>query len=245
MFFRKVRAAAVVLVSLEPIDRPGCRPRVKSSFDVSLRLRSRFLSGMVKVLRPFLKGALIRKFSRIFSTAKQVGILLEKEPEKTKAELLSYPGLSAAERAEAERLLAPMGPELAACGVRFPNLEVRLVSESGGKELPSWQGSGPVAVESEVLFSGADFEAVEPSLGGDDRKTPALWLRFTKEAGRRFERVTSRYSGRRIAFVIGDKVASAPKILHPISTGLFEITGPSEAVVREMSRAAGTPLSAP
>jgi preprotein translocase subunit SecD len=117
----------------------------------------------------------------------------------------------------------------------YRSLEVRLVSEVGGQLLPSWSGSEALPVDSIVLFSGADFESIETSFaGGDDKKTPALWLRFNDKARRRFEDATTRFAGRRFAFIVGGKVVTSPKILHPISTGLFEITGPSDTDIQSM-----------
>jgi len=48
--------------------------------------------------------------------------------------------------------------------------------------------------------------------------------------------LTTQRTGRRLAIVIDGKVVTAPKILHPIMTGLFEITGPPEAEIDEMYR---------
>lgn len=137
-----------------------------------------------------------------------------------------------------------MAGTLAACAPpsravsQAPELELRLVSEGGGWPLAQWKGSEKIYVEREILFSGKDFEAVTPSLGGDDNKTPALWLHFTPQGAARFSETTTRWTGRKLAVVIGGKVAAAPRILHPVTTGLFEITGPSDDLVRQMTRAA-------
>ena len=117
---------------------------------------------------------------------------------------------------------------------RYRNLELRLVGETGGQTFPLWHESGTLTLGPEILFSGNDFAIIEASHGGDDNKTPSLALHFTKEASERFTELTTRRSGRRLAIVIDGKVVTAPKILHPITTGLFEITGPPEAEIREM-----------
>ena len=119
---------------------------------------------------------------------------------------------------------------------RYRNLELRLVGETGGQAFALWREPGTMALEPEVLFSGKDFALIEPSRGGDDQITPSLALHFTTEASARFTTLTTQRSGRRLAIVIGGKVVTAPKILHPITTGLFEITGPPEAEIREMDR---------
>jgi preprotein translocase subunit SecD len=117
---------------------------------------------------------------------------------------------------------------------RYRNLEIRLVSETGGGNFPLWKETGELALNPEVLFTGKDFADIEASHGGDDNKTPSLALHFTPEASAKFTEVTTRFSGRRLAVVVDGKVVTAPKILHPIITGLFEITGSSESDVREM-----------
>ena len=119
---------------------------------------------------------------------------------------------------------------------QYHNLELRLVSENGGQAFPQWGEPGTMPLESNILFSGKDFSAIRTNHGGDDKKTPSLELDFTKDASSRFEQLTTRRSGRRLAIVIDGKVVIAPKILHPITTGLFEITGPSEKDIREMYR---------
>lgn len=119
---------------------------------------------------------------------------------------------------------------------RYRNLEVRLVSVSGGTPFAQWDGSGSENLDPDVLFSGDDFRSIDASRGGDDGKTPSLALHFTTDAARRFEDVTAKDTGRRLAVVIGGKVVAAPKILHPITTGLFEITGPAQADVDRMER---------
>jgi preprotein translocase subunit SecD len=120
--------------------------------------------------------------------------------------------------------------------VRYKKLEIRLVSENGGRDFPIWGEAGALALESEPLFSGKDFAAIETSRGGDDKITPSLALRFTKEASVRFEELTRRRTGRKLAVVVDGKVVAAPKILHSFTTGLFEITGPSATDVGEMYR---------
>ena len=119
---------------------------------------------------------------------------------------------------------------------RYRNLELRLVSEAGGQAFPFWMEPGTIALDPEIQFSGKDFALIAPAHGGDDLKTPSLNLNFTPEAKARFTEFTTRRTGRRLAIVIDGRVVTAPKILHPITTGLFEITGSSDADVQEMYR---------
>lgn len=113
--FPDIHAAAVILMDIRSAPRPGCPERIATSFEVYLRMRSAFLSAMVKILRPFIRGILIRKFSKAFSSAEQVGILLAKDPDAVRQEILDYPGLSMDDRAVAQRLLGPLMPVAPAC----------------------------------------------------------------------------------------------------------------------------------
>ena len=113
--FPDIRASAVILMDIRPERKPGCPEHVVSSFDVSVKMRSAFVSGMVKALRPFIRRVVVRKFTRAFSVAQQVGVLLAKEPDATRKELLSFPLLSPEDRAAGEKLLSSLAPEPAAC----------------------------------------------------------------------------------------------------------------------------------
>jgi preprotein translocase subunit SecD len=145
-------------------------------------------------------------------------------------------------------LLSAFALILAACvpgphETRYRNLEVRLVSEAGGRAFPVWMERTTLNLDPAVYFSGKDFSSIAESRGGDDMKTPSLNLNFTPEAAQRFTDLTTKRTGRRLAIVIDGSVVTSPKILHPITTGLFEITGASEADVHEMYRhIAGRPL---
>jgi preprotein translocase subunit SecD len=138
-------------------------------------------------------------------------------------------------------LLAGLACVFAACApgpheTRYRNLELRLVGEKDGEPFPLWMEKGKIPLEKEVQFSGKDFDSIAESRGGDDKKTPSLNLNFNPEAKARFTKLTTERTGRRLAIVIDGMVVTAPKILHPIDTGLFEITGASEADVHEMYR---------
>jgi hypothetical protein len=113
--FPKIRASAVILMDISAANKPGCDEQVTSSFDVYVRMRNPFVSGMVKTLRPFIKGVLIRKFTRAFSVARQVGVLLAEDPAGVRSEILSYPGFAPEERETAAGLLAALEPAAPAC----------------------------------------------------------------------------------------------------------------------------------
>lgn len=120
----------------------------------------------------------------------------------------------------------------------YRGIAAYLISETAeGNAYPFWREQGSVTLERTAAFTGTDFAAIKPGLGGDDRKTPALELEFTREAAKKFAALTAEKTGRRLAFVVGGRIAAAPKILHPITTGRFEITGESKDDVLEMARA--------
>ena len=95
-----LEADATVVLQLAPAG-PGC---VISTFDVGVTLKNRLLGGAVRLLRPWLKDVIARKFGRAFLAAHKVGELLAREPASVSAELASYPKLTEAERAELLRV---------------------------------------------------------------------------------------------------------------------------------------------
>jgi uncharacterized protein YecT (DUF1311 family) len=131
------------------------------------------------------------------------------------------------------------------------NIELRLVSARGaealGKPIPAWPGGETTTVQGMPYFTRKDFDSIEAGRGGDDGKTPVLRLRFKAKAAARLQELTTRptMKGHGLAVVIGGRVAPAPKVLspitQPITTGMLEITGPSEQDLREMARVAGEP----
>lgn len=103
--FPKLRADSVIVLTLEPRQGPDCRASTRTTFHVYVRLRSRFLSGMVKLLKPFVRDTVIRKFTKAFSVAEQTGRLMAADPAGMGADALSYGGLDAAERAALAAML--------------------------------------------------------------------------------------------------------------------------------------------
>jgi hypothetical protein len=113
--FPTIRAAAVIQMDVSPVAPEGCPRRVRSSFTVFVKLRNPLLSGMVKVLRPFVRDTIIRKFTRAFLVAHHVGRLLAEKPKEVSADILAYEGLSAEDREQARALIASLEPQPAAC----------------------------------------------------------------------------------------------------------------------------------
>ena len=105
--FPTIRAAAVVRLELNARPPSGLPPDVVSSFDVCVRMRNPVVSGLVKILRPFLQKTIVRKFSKAFFVAHGIGESLAKDPEPIIAEILAYPDLSDEERAAARKIFRP------------------------------------------------------------------------------------------------------------------------------------------
>ncbi len=112
--FPPIRADAVIVMELEPARRAGCGPRIRSSFDVYVKLRNPILSGMVKALRVFVRATIIRKFSKAFLVADQVGRLLARDPQSVRRDVAAFP-LSDVDRRRALRLIDALAPQPAAC----------------------------------------------------------------------------------------------------------------------------------
>lgn len=115
LLFPAIRASAVIALRLEPVTGADCRQHVKTTFDVSVRLHSRFVAGVVKTLRPFLQRTIIRKFSNAFMVADQVGHMMAKTPAALADDIRSAPELDRATRQEAIRLLTHMGDPVPPC----------------------------------------------------------------------------------------------------------------------------------
>lgn len=113
--FPTIRASAVIVMTVEPVQPPGCPERIRSSFAVYVKLRSRFLSGMVKLLRPFVRDTVIRKFTKAFLVAHHVGRLLAEQPHSVAADILAYPNLAERDRETVRALLDELQPQPRSC----------------------------------------------------------------------------------------------------------------------------------
>lgn len=110
-----IKARAAIGMQMVPVRRSGCPGAVSTTFDVSVRLTNPFVRGAVHALKVFLKDLIISKFSRAFTVAHKVGVLLAKDPEGLTRELAAYPKLSEAERAELLRLARPLAQAPEGC----------------------------------------------------------------------------------------------------------------------------------
>jgi hypothetical protein len=104
--FPDILAAAVIEMKLHEVRGPDGRAETISTFDVWVRLRSRWLSGVVKTLRPFLQGTVVGKFTKAFLVADAVGRDLARDPASVSADAFRFPLLSPDERAQFTALVA-------------------------------------------------------------------------------------------------------------------------------------------
>jgi hypothetical protein len=108
LLFPDIRATAVIIMRLSPARDSGGRPETLTSFAVYVRMRSRFVSRVVKTLRPFLQKTVIGKFSKAFFVADQVGRLIARDPAGIVADTKAFPGISEGDDAEFRALLSAM-----------------------------------------------------------------------------------------------------------------------------------------
>jgi hypothetical protein len=93
LLFPDLRASAVIVMDLSGAAGAGAGARTIATFHVWVRIKNRFVSGLVKTLRPFLQGAVVGKFGKAFSVADSVGRLMSREPETVAGDIRAYPGL--------------------------------------------------------------------------------------------------------------------------------------------------------
>ncbi|MFI5345534.1 MAG: hypothetical protein ACHQ51_04090 [Elusimicrobiota bacterium] len=108
--FPDIRASAVIAMDLSETMGPDSRPRTVTTFHVWVRIKNRFVSALVKTLRPFLQGTVIGKFTRAFSVADTVGRLMVLEPEAIAADVRDFPSLFVEDRAAILGMLSRLRP---------------------------------------------------------------------------------------------------------------------------------------
>jgi hypothetical protein len=109
--FPDIRASAVIVMDLRPGTDAAGRPTTTTTFSVWVRMRSRFVAGVVKTLRPFLRATVVRKFSKAFLVADQVGRLMAKDPASVLADADAFPALDPRDRAMLADLMSRLRPE--------------------------------------------------------------------------------------------------------------------------------------
>lgn len=104
--FPAIRATAVIVMELREQPGPGGRRETTTTFDVYVRMRSRFVSALVRALRPFLQKTVIGKFSKAFFVADRVGRLMAQDPGAVDADVRAFPTLAAEDRADLLDMIA-------------------------------------------------------------------------------------------------------------------------------------------
>ncbi|MDE2491208.1 MAG: hypothetical protein KGM24_10195 [Elusimicrobia bacterium] len=97
--FPLIRASAVIAMDVQDAAGPDGRPATRTTFVVYVKIKNRFLAGVVRVLRPFLRRTVVGKFTKAFLVADQVGRLMAKDPRAVAADVRAFPDLSPETRA--------------------------------------------------------------------------------------------------------------------------------------------------
>ncbi len=105
-----IRAEAVISMELDEHALPDGREATRTSFVVCVRMRSRFVSGVVKILRPFIRRTVIGKFTKAFLVADRVGRLMAADPVGVAADIAAFGGLPPEARDFFRRGLARLKP---------------------------------------------------------------------------------------------------------------------------------------
>jgi hypothetical protein len=108
--FPDIRATAVISMDLGAAVGPDSRRWTVTTFHVWVRMNNRFVSGLVKTLRPFLQGAVVGKFSKAFFVADSVGRLMARDPDAVTEDVRVFPSLSVEDRAAALEMLSHLKP---------------------------------------------------------------------------------------------------------------------------------------
>ena len=114
LLFPDIRATAVIAMELSERTGPGGRTQTMTTFLVWVRIKNRFVSGLIKTLRPFLQGTVVRKFSKAFFVADSVGRLMARDPGAVAVDVSLFPSLLVEDRAAILRMIAGLKPRPAA-----------------------------------------------------------------------------------------------------------------------------------
>jgi hypothetical protein len=109
-FFPDIRASAVIAMDLSETTGLDARPVTITTFHVWVRIKNHFVSGLVKALRPFVQGTVVRKFSKAFYVADSVGRLMASDPDGISEDIRAFRGLFEEDRAAILELVARLKP---------------------------------------------------------------------------------------------------------------------------------------
>ena len=113
--FPPIHATALVVMRVAEPNTADCRPSVRSSFKVYVKLRSRVLSAAAKTVRVFVRKKVGQIFSKAFLAADKVGQLIAEDPDGISKEIASYPSISAQDRAQFLELIERFKRGRASC----------------------------------------------------------------------------------------------------------------------------------
>lgn len=121
------------------------------------------------------------------------------------------------------------------------SFEVRAVAEAATLRTEtvtfrSAKGEETLNVDRAVLLDTSSV--AEVAFVKDERGHVSVMMRFTPAGARRLEEVTTKYTGRRLAFFLGGHLEMAPSVHGPLSGGVLAISGGTltEGEAREMVR---------
>lgn len=122
------------------------------------------------------------------------------------------------------------------------DLQVRLVAEaaSGGERTAAWSSQEPLALEHEVFVSARSVTGARIFIDPASRH-PVLVIQLDAAGTRRLEAVTARYQPRRLAVVVGGRIAGAPAIRGTITGGRLVVGAASRDEAEEMRRLVAPP----
>ncbi len=110
LMFPDIHATAVIVMELKEKRDADGRPVTVTTFDVFVRMRSRFVAGLIKTLRPFLQRTVIGKFSKAFFVADKVGRLIAQDPDAVVRDADAFPVLFDEDRAALRRMIGVLKP---------------------------------------------------------------------------------------------------------------------------------------
>lgn len=104
--FPDIRATAVIAMDLSEAEDSDQRKRTIMKLHVWVRMRSHFVSALMKTLRPLIQGAVVKKFSKAFYVAGMVGRLAARDPSAVDQDVRDFPGVSVEDRAVILKMIA-------------------------------------------------------------------------------------------------------------------------------------------
>ena len=127
------------------------------------------------------------------------------------------------------------GPAISQANPEFAPIEIRLVAQKagGGPKLAA-EGSGQMLeVESKTLLGPSDFVSVGQVEWVEGK--PGFNVALTPAGARKYERISGKNVGRRLAIIVGGKILMTPKIFDPVRTQGFLLTVNTEAEARTLA----------